>query len=224
MLLQVERFESGGTPLDRFGCRVGRNWAPALGPPGAARPGSSGPGAGAHRWTSFGCRGGRNWAPAPEPPGASRRQSKLPCPPLGGPRQVPIGCYFFVKGGRAPLSHFPPGLAGSEPEVRCHQFFSAQCRERRAVAVKMQTCGDPDSRMARDRGAPVFRPQRENWAASRSQAAKLPPLSRISHTHGLKSTLGNRNLLTRKTVTREARVLTDLTACRMGTQTSSSLL
>ena len=39
---------------------------------------------------------------------------------------------------------------------------------------------------------------------------------RISHTHGPRRTPGNRNLLTRKTVTREARVPTDLTACRMG--------
>ena len=42
------------------------------------------------------------------------------------------------------------------------------------------------------------------------------PLPRISHTHGPKCTPGNRNLLTRKTVTREARVPADLTACRMG--------
>ena len=40
--------------------------------------------------------------------------------------------------------------------------------------------------------------------------------ARISHTHGPKRTPGNRNLLTRKTVTREARIPTDLTACRMG--------
>ena len=41
-------------------------------------------------------------------------------------------------------------------------------------------------------------------------------VARISHTHGPKRTPGNRNLLTRKTVTREARIPTDLTACRMG--------
>ena len=40
-------------------------------------------------------------------------------------------------------------------------------------------------------------------------------LARISHTHGPKRTPGNRNLLTRKTVTREARIPTDLTACRI---------
>ena len=42
-------------------------------------------------------------------------------------RRVPIQCCLFVKGGRAPLSHFPPGQAGSEPEVRC-QFFFRACR------------------------------------------------------------------------------------------------
>ena len=41
-------------------------------------------------------------------------------------------------------------------------------------------------------------------------------LARISHTHGPKRTPRNRNLLTRTTVTREARISTDLTACRMG--------
>ena len=32
-----------------------------------------------------------------------------------------------MKGGRAPLSHFPPGQAGSEPEVRCHELLFARC-------------------------------------------------------------------------------------------------
>ena len=48
-------------------------------------------------------------------------------------------------------------------------------------------------------------------------------LARISHTHGPKRTPGNRNLLTRKTVTREARIPTDLTACRIG-NTDSQLV
>ena len=48
------------------------------------------------------------------------------------------------------------------------------------------------------------------------RAISAPTLTRISHTHGPKCTPGNRNLLTRKTVTREARVPADLTACRMG--------
>ena len=43
-----------------------------------------------------------------------------------------------------------------------------------------------------------------------------PLLARISHTHGPKCTPGNRNLLTRKTVTGEARIPIDLTACRIG--------
>ena len=46
--------------------------------------------------------------------------------------------------------------------------------------------------------------------------ATVPLLARISHTHGPKCTPGNRNLLTRKTVTGEARIPIDLTACRIG--------
>ena len=41
-------------------------------------------------------------------------------------RRVPIRCRFLlVQGGLAPLSHFPPDQAGSEPEVRCHFLFGA---------------------------------------------------------------------------------------------------
>ena len=41
-------------------------------------------------------------------------------------RRVPIRCRFLlVKGGPAPLSHFPPDQAGSEPEVRCHFLLGA---------------------------------------------------------------------------------------------------
>ena len=60
------------------------------------------------------------------------------------------------------------------------------------------------------------------WRALSGEGGALtggpPPggLARISHTHGPKRTPRNRNLLTRKTVTREARIPTDLTACRMG--------
>ena len=60
-----------------------------------------------------------------------------------------------------------------------------------------------------------------SWSRSatawcRAATAWCRAATRISHTHGPKRTPGNRNLLTRKTVTREARIPTDLTACRMG--------
>ena len=70
---------------------------------------------------------------------------------------------FCERGAGAPLSHFPPGHAGSE-QVRCHCFLrarpsatrshSTQARERRPVTVKMQTCGNPDHPDGA-RGAPV---------------------------------------------------------------------
>ena len=60
--------------------------------------------------------------PVSGPLGAARRESKLPRA-RSALRQVPIPGFLFVKGGRAPLSHFPPSHAGSEPEVRCHQFL-----------------------------------------------------------------------------------------------------
>ena len=44
----------------------------------------------------------------------------------GALRRVPIGSSCFCERGGAPLSHFPPGQAGSEPEVRCHCFFRGQ--------------------------------------------------------------------------------------------------
>ena len=66
---------------------------------------------------------------------------------------------------------------------------------------------------ARRRAAAVL-----SWTA-RTTSARLSSTAvpaRISHTHGPKRTPGNGNLLARKTVTREARTPTDLTACRMG--------
>ena len=49
----------------------------------------------------------------------------------GALRRVPMHqCLLLVKGGRAPgrapLSHFPPGHAGVEPEVRRHLFSRAR--------------------------------------------------------------------------------------------------
>ena len=68
-----------------------------------------------------------------------------------------------------------------------------------------------------DRFASAPSRQDHSYRAARAASQEwCAILTRISHTHGPKRTLGNRNLLTRKTVPREARIPTDLTACRMG--------
>ena len=64
----------------------------------------------------------RRKSPASEPPGASRREPKLPGAPAARGGEFRLVVSFCERGAVAPLSHFPPGYAGNEPEVRCHCF------------------------------------------------------------------------------------------------------
>ena len=52
--------------------------------------------------------------------------------------------FSFCERGRAPLSHFPPGQAGSEPGVRCHCFWRAQPSA--ASRTRREGTGTPTSR------------------------------------------------------------------------------
>ena len=62
----------------------------------------------------FGWSSGRELSPPPEPPGAPRRASKLPCAPAARGGKFRCVFAFRERGAVAPLSHFPPGHAGSE--------------------------------------------------------------------------------------------------------------
>ena len=65
------------------------------------------------------------------------------------------------RGAVAPLSHFPPGHAGSEPEVRCHRFLlaprRAAPRTTRAVAAHVSAM-TPSGIVACSHRNPELRP------------------------------------------------------------------
>ena len=92
--------------------------------PPAPRP--SGSGTGGDRPSGLGTSGRAAFAPRPRTARRFASAIETPSRACGALRRVPIGSSCFCERGGAPLSHFPPGQAGSEPEVRCHCFFRGQ--------------------------------------------------------------------------------------------------
>ena len=101
--------------------------------PPAPRPSGSGTGGRqAERLRDVGSSG--LWPPRPRTARRFASAIETPSRACGALRRVPIGSSCFCERGGAPLSHFPPGQAGSEPEVRCHCFYGtpvADCEKAR---------------------------------------------------------------------------------------------
>ena len=151
---------------------------------------------------------------APTPPGgATRRQGNADLWPV-----LPVGAGTARRrraAGRTP-SWSRPATAW------CHAATAWSQRQQTPLqrgVTRLQRGVAPlqrGVRASRPRSSVVSRGYSVESAPADPATAWCRAATRISHTHGPKRTPGNRNLLTRKTVTREARIPTDLTACRMG--------
>ena len=153
--------------------------------PPAPRPSGSGTGGRqAERLRDVGSSG--LWPPRPRTARRFASAIETPSRACGALRRVPIGSSCFCERGGAPLSHFPPGQAGSEPEVRCHCFYGtpvADCEKARG-RLGTPTSGRHAARSAaRRRIAPLFHdtPGRERrppvGTAARSAARRrIAPL------------------------------------------------
>ena len=92
---------------------------------------------------------------------------ETPSRAVGALRRVPIGSSCFCERG-GPLSHFPPGQAGSEPKVRRHCFV-ARFRCRCASAQRNHVPPTEKKRAdGLERRPPV------GTAARRAAAAEIP--------------------------------------------------
>ena len=108
--------------------------------------------------------------------------------PSGAPRRLPISSCLLVKGGRAPLSHFPP-VRQAANKVRCHQFLLAQdyaAREEARGRLGTPTSGRHSGAQRRGRSIAEIRRARATAGAPVSDRHRCAwrsetPVARSTH-------------------------------------------